>query len=174
MEVSNVLDRRGAYKEADALTSIGLRVAQFDDDFGGFDDYSDSDRMSELEGVDDYNRHEENELARDRMYEDSEDDSPLGNGFPDLETAVHEIEQRESMSMASNKAGWLVLKYPDDEWYYIASEDPYDPEYANLAHAPGIEIVKRVPPSEHAHDAKERFETGFPSDTPLGLEDHLD
>lgn len=65
IEISNVLDTHGAYRDADVLTAIGLKVAQ-SNDLDGFDDYSESDRMHDPKTIDHYNRLEENEMAVER------------------------------------------------------------------------------------------------------------
>ena len=67
---ANYLDSYKDFGIADEVNAVATRLAQ-DWDEGG---YSDSDRMSEMEGVDDYNRYEENELFRDREGESELED----------------------------------------------------------------------------------------------------
>lgn len=89
--IANILDAKGFDAEATQITDVmkitiaqirahTIRTAQED-----YDEYNDSDRMPELEGIDDYNRFEEREVFND-------DEGPYPHDEDDDEYPYEEYE----------------------------------------------------------------------------------
>ena len=159
IEMANEFDAQGAFVDADALTEVGKRLAQWDDEGGGDYDYSDSDRQSELEGIDDYNRFEERELDRDRWLENQEEE-----GHDSIESAMEEARRLQ----ADNDNVPFIIVVDDEGSFYAMPENHFASSQ--------FDTVQQVPPMTPEefrayHDAQRmEDESIYERETPLGME----
>ena len=88
VELANNFDKQGLFAQADALTEVGRRIAEWDDDFdGGFDD------QERFERPDDYNVFEERQLDLDRWHEQNEEN---GGSYVDEDEAMAAIRRNQA------------------------------------------------------------------------------
>lgn len=161
IELANELDSVGAFKDADTLTNVGERLANWDDDFGGDFDYSDSDRLSDLEGIDDYNRYEERQLDLDRWHEQNEEN---GGSYADEDDAMSAI--RRNQAEYGNEPYVMLIDYDGEDDRGTSYDIMPLSKYEENGH--WMQLYKDIPagtPEELAPYARD-----FETETPLGME----
>ena len=161
INLANALDDKGDISSANILTEVGKRLAQsYDDDYGDFD-YNDSDRQSEMDGLDDYNRHEENELMRDQWLENQDD---IGGQYSSMSEAVDAIRYQQANY---NNVPYVLLRDIDTDddrntSFGIVAQDEYEREGSYS------EAFRVIEPATSEEISKYQRELDY--ETPLGME----
>jgi len=158
VELANIFDKQGLFAQADALTEVGRRLAQYDDDDFG---YSDSDRLSELEGIDDYNRFEERQLDLDRWHEQSEEN---GGSYADENEAMTAI--RRNQAEYGNEPYVMLIDHDGEDDRGTSYDAMPLSKYEENGH--WMQLYKDIPagtPEELAPYMRD-----METETPLGIE----
>jgi len=151
VKMADEFDSKGAFENADALTEVAKRLAQFDDDFGG----------GSWERDDDYNVHEENELMRDQWLERQSE----GEGRYSSEEEAMEAARYRQANEANVPYVMLRDIDTDDDretTYDVMPLEEYNREGSYL------EGYRDIPPANHEELA--RYHRDLETETPLGME----
>lgn len=148
IEIANEFDSMGAYENADILTNVGQRLAQFDD--------------FEFERPDDYNSYEERQLDLDdaRFDRDEEDGGAYGTEA-DAMSAI-----RRQQADGTNEPYVMLIDFDGDDdrntSYDVMPRSRYE-EYGHW-----MQLYKDIQPGTQEELAP--YLTDFETETPLGME----
>lgn len=156
IELANDFDNQGMLKEADDLTEVARRLAQFDDDFG-----SDFDDQERFERPDDYNVYEEHQLDLDRWHEQNEEN---GGSYSDESDAMSAI--RQNQAEYGNVPYVMLIDYDGEDDRRTSYDIMPLSKYEENGH--WMQLYKDIAPGSSEELAP--YMRDFETETPIGME----
>lgn len=149
IEIANEFDSMGAYENADILTNVGQRLAQFDD----FDDF---------ERPDDYNTYEERQLDLDDERFDRDEEN---GGSYDTESDAMSAIRRQQAGYA-NEPYVMLIDFDGDDDRRTSYDVMPRSKYEENGH--WMQLYKDIQPG--TQEELSPYLTDMETETPFGME----